>query len=184
MTLQEEGERIVANLRLEETLNLFGEAHLVGNIALSTTVKPDIDFVIYCEPTEWKNIVSDLKTAFLATDHHNYEERELKQSGKYLITFEHQEEDTLWSIDITLTKKGGNYLTDSYRFCLDYKDKFTPKIIKTILPIKKYFYKKNMLRNSMSYYIYRAVIDEGATSVTNVYDYLQKNQIYLGKFTK
>ncbi len=184
MTLQEEGELIVANLRLPETLNQFGEAHLVGNIALHTTVKPDIDFVIYCEPTEWEAIVSGLKTAFSATGHDKYEERELKQSGKYLITFEHQEGSNPWSIDITLTQKGESYLTDSYQFYLDYKEKFTPEIVRIILPLKEYFLKKRMLRNSMSYYIYRAVIDEDATTVTDIYDYLKKNKIYLGRFTE
>ena len=184
MTLQEQGEAIIAKLKLNELLNNYGEAHLVGNLALHTTVKPDIDYIIYCNYSDWIGIVSGLKADFEQIEHTDFEERELKESGKYLITFKHLENMTEWSIDITLSEKGGDYLTDSYQFFLDFGDKFTPEVVNTILPIKKYFHDKRMLRNSMSYYIYRAVIDEGATKVADIYDYLTKNNVYLGRFKK
>jgi hypothetical protein len=183
-TLQNTGDRLVRELNLSEILNKYGEAHLVGNLALHTTVKPDIDYLIYCNRADWAEIIPGLKANFEQTNHTDFEERELKESGKYLVTFKHTENGTEWSIDITLSEKGGDYLSDSYQFYLDFKDKFTPGTVDTIIPIKEYFYSKRMLRNSMSYYIYRAVIDEGATKVADIYDYLIKNNIYLGKFKK
>lgn len=179
MTLQQQGEDIATKFRFANILNQYGEAHLVGNLALGTTVKPDIDYLIYCDKDEWNNITCGLKTDFAKLTITGYEERELKESGKYLITFKYKGEGTEWSIDITLTAKGGDYLTDSYQFFLDYHERFTPTIIKTVVRLKKYFYNKKMLRNSMSYYIYRAVIDENAKTITDIYDYLKRNKVYI-----
>jgi len=180
--LQTQGESIARRFGFEKLLASYGEVHLVGNLALGTTVKPDIDYLIYCDRKKWESITSCLKNDFARQGLTRFEERELKESGKYLLTFEYDEEGTTWSIDITFTEKGGDYLTDSYQFYLDFHDKFTPEVIKTIVRLKEYFYNKKMLRNSMSYYIYRAVIDDKAKTVTDIYDYLARNNVYLGKF--
>ena len=64
MSLQTEGEGIVKDLALDELLNRFGEAHLVGNLALSTTVKPDIDYLVYLEQDKWTSTIQELKQSW------------------------------------------------------------------------------------------------------------------------
>ncbi len=184
MANQEGALKVIDKLGLAKLLNDVGEAHLVGNAALGTTVKPDIDYLVYLDRNGWADVVSNLKSKFSELGVNSYEERLLKESDKYLITFHYQEGDTEWSIDITLSDKTGDYLTDSYQFYLDFHEKFTPEVVARIIPLKEHFYQKGMLRNSMSYFIYRAVIDEGATSVNDIYDYLERNKIYLGRFKK
>jgi hypothetical protein len=185
MNIQEQAERYIKELDLIQILSKYGEAHLVGSVALKTTVKPDIDFSIYLNEEMWETAIDYIKQEFSKIGLSDFHERRLKESGKYLLSYDFLDENkTAWSIDVTLTQPGGDYLTDSYKFVQDFKDKFTPEKIKTIKNIKKYFYKKEMSRNSMSYYIYRAVLDENIKNVKEMYDYLKRNKINIGRFKR
>jgi hypothetical protein len=185
MNIQEQALSYISRFNLDELLSRYGEAHLVGNVALGTTVKPDIDYSIYLERAKWPGVIANIKLDFEKFGLTNFHERELKESGKYLLSFDFEDDSSAkWSIDVTLTEKSGDYLTDSYQFLLDFKDNFTKQKIAQILPLKKYFYKKGMLKNSMSYYIYRAVIDENVSTVNEMYDYLKRNKINIGRFKR
>lgn len=181
--LQDQAEKIIRHFDLENFLSKFGKTHLVGNIALGTTVKPDIDFQIYSEPNVWAENSKNIIEYFQSFGLNDYITRDLKESGKYLTSIAYLDEDGVrWTIDITQTLPNTDYLKDAYRFYVDYKDKLTPENQKTILKLKQYFFDKEMLHHSMSFYIYTAVLDHHAKTVSDIYDYLKEHKVYLGKF--
>jgi hypothetical protein len=173
MGLEEDAEGIIRKLSLANRFDKYGEAHLVGNVVLKTTIKPDIDIQIYSKESDWVQnaqlIIGDFKEDGL----NNYIYRDLKQSGKYLVSFSYLYRGTIWTIDITQTEPNDNYLKDAYRFLLDYQGKLTNETTNTILKLKQYFLEKGKLQNSMSYYIYRSVLDDEAKTPENVLAYIE-----------
>ena len=177
MSLQERGEKILARLNLPKSLDKYGETHLVGNIAFQTTVKPDIDIQIYALNSLWSKNSKKIIKQFSDMGINKYEERDLKQSGKHLISFSYLDEsNTNWSIDITQTEKNNNYLNDAYTFYLDTKNKMSPQKIETIKHLKNYFYRKNKLKNSMSYYIYQVVLNKDVHTIDEMSQFLIDNK--------
>lgn len=183
-SLQVKAEELVQNFKFLEIFSQFGEAYLVGNVALKTTVKPDIDFVIYVDRKKWEDVLGNIKNIFENHGLTDFHERLLKESDKYLLSYDYHLDGIKWTIDITLSDKRGDYLCDSYAFYKDFSDKFTPERILVIKKIKEYFWKRDMLRNSMSYYIYRAVIDHDAKNVHDIFDYLKENKINISRFKR
>jgi hypothetical protein len=178
--LQDKTEQIIEKLQLEEKLLSFGEVHLVGNAALKTTVKPDIDYQIYTENRKFLNSAISIKEILEGCDIKDVTIRELKQSNKVLVTGKYQE----WAIDISLTEPQNDYLNDAYAFYKEFYDKFNETNRKIIIKLKKYFLKKKMLWNGMSYYIYRAVIEESAIKPEDIFNYLKENNINISRFTR
>lgn len=174
MTLQEEALSIAKKLNLPEALTRYGETHLVGNIALNTTVKPDIDVQIYVAEDKWDDTAAEIITQFTSMGYTDYITRDLSQSGKKLISFALNEFGKRWTLDITLTQNDDRpYLQDAYKFYLDYKDKLTDENTATIREIKSGFKEKGLLKNSLSFYIYKAVLDDGIKTAAEFEQYLQ-----------
>jgi len=184
MNIQEQALEIIDNFSLLERLNQYGEAHLVGNVALNTTVKPDIDIQIYSDKDKRTDISDKIIEEFTQLGLTDYITRGLKQSGKHLTSFDYISEGTKFTIDITQTEPSEDYMHDAYRFLLDYRDKITSEKADTIRKLKSYFREKHMLHNSMSYYIYIAVTDFHAKSVDDIYKYLENNKVNISRFKR
>ena len=184
MTLQEKGEKLVLKFNLPHGLESIGEVHLVGNIALATTVKPDIDVQLYTNPTSWKLNSKIIIDYFATFGLNSYITRDLKESHKYLVSFEYWVDEIRWTIDITQTVPSKDYLKDAYRFYLDYQDQFTDQKTKTIRELKKHFLDLDMLHHSMSFYIYQAVLEKEAISPDDVLAFIKSNQINIKRFKK
>jgi len=182
MDLQKSAERITKAFDLPNGLNTIGEAHLVGNIAFKTTVKPDIDIQIYSKDSEWQTNAEKIIAYFLNLKLERFIARNLKESNKYLVSFIYEDGEPLWTIDVVQTTPSTVYLKDAYRFFLDYHNKFTDQKRRIIRTLKEYFLSKNMLHHSLSYYIYLAVIDEGAKTVDDIYSYLDRMEVDLKRF--
>lgn len=180
--LQDQAENLLKKYDIPDRFAKFGQAHLVGNVALKTTVKPDIDVQIYTSAESWQENAETIIKEFKKLGLTDYIKRELKESGKYLVSFAFIEKDLRWTLDITQTQPNEDYLKDAYKFYKEFHQKFNDKNIKTIIRLKKYFLKKNMLHHSMSYYIYRAVTDSSAESIEDIYNYLKENKINIRKF--
>ncbi len=174
MNLQEQAEALVKNLKLVETLSIFGETHLVGNVALKTTIKPDIDIQVYANRNEYEDLSHKIKTKLEGLGLTFLNRYELSQSNKYLIKAEIKVEDATWTIDVTLTEPNNDYLRDAYKFYTDFSTKLNEDNRKTIMLLKEYFLKQNKLKYSMAYYIYRAVIDENAKTPQEIIKYKEK----------
>lgn len=65
MTLQKQAGRIIKKYDLLGRLSQFGEVHLVGNVALGVTVKPDIDFQIYTKRDLFTETAEKIKKFFM-----------------------------------------------------------------------------------------------------------------------
>lgn len=174
MDLQKKAELIVNEYEFEEILNSFGEAHIVGNVALKTTVKPDIDFQIYAKKENFQLLANKIMEKLLELKPNTIESHKLAQSDKYLVTATFIENKIIWTLDISLTEPNKDYLKDAYRFYVDFNSKLNDTNRSIIKKLKLDFLKENRLKNSMAYYIYRAVIDEGATTSNDVLKYINK----------
>ena len=148
MDLQESAERITKTFDLPQGLNTIGEAHLVGNIAFKTTVKPDIDIQIYSKASEWQANGEKIIAYFEKFGLEDYITRNLKESSKYLVSFKYGESESSWTIDVTQTTPSAEYLKDAYQFFLDYQNRFTAQKRRTIKALKEYFLKENMLHHT------------------------------------
>lgn len=182
MDLQNKAEKIADKLNLPQGLRSIGEAYLVGNVALKTTIKPDIDIQIYSLPSNWESNSRKVITYFADLGLIDFISRELKESNKHLLSFSYVENNLRWTIDITQTTKSSDYLSDAYCFYLDYHQRFTPEKIEIIKNLKSYFLNQGMLHKSMSFFIYQAVIDENAITVDDIYKYLDKINIKTKRF--
>jgi hypothetical protein len=184
MPTQEQAEEIIKELDLLDSLSMFGEAHLVGNAALGTTVKPDVDYQIYATD-EFDVIAKGVKELLEGRGLDDIQIRDLKTTNKFLVTGKVDRFNTVWSVDISIARKEDNtYIDDAYIFFMHFSPKFTPEKRKIIVKLKQAFYKKNMLWNGMSYYIYRAVLDNNAKTVKDIFDYLSENKINISRFKR
>ncbi len=177
MDLQRRGEELIKELGLQELLDSYGEAYLVGNLALGTTVKPDIDFQIYPTSPLWTDSAKDIAKEIAQKTNVSFRLYELKKSKKLLLSINLIDNGINWDIHITFTNKNGDYLTDSYKFLVDYQDRLTDDDREVIKRLKQHYLRINALKNSISYYIYRAVLDEGISSLSDFEKYLKDNNL-------
>ena len=173
MTLQQQAENIIADLKLVEKLSGFGEVHVVGNVAFETTTKPDIDIQIYCD-LHYEEAATLIIQELMSIGLTDIKERRLKKSKKYLILAKYTNEDIAWDIDITLTQPNQNYLKDSYQFYLDYLPKLTDDKRNLIIEFKETFAKNKVSGDNSSYYIYKGVLDENITNEADMAKYFEK----------
>ena len=172
MTLQEQAEKIITDLKLVELLSVFGETHVVGSIAFGTTTNPDIDIQVYAAG-HYENISSDIISKLSEIGLTDIKERRLKKSKKYLITGKLQSEDLVWDIDITLTQPDARYIRDSYHFYLDYFPKMTDEKREKIIKFKNEFADNKVTGDNSAFYIYIGVLDKDIKSTEAMKEYLK-----------
>lgn len=177
MTLQNQALEIIKDLDLLAITNKYGEAYLVGNVALNTTVKPDIDIQIYAPQNSWEKSTDEIIDYFKSLGLTDYTKRELTKSHKYLLSFRINRFEQDWSIDITFTEKGDlPYLQDAYKFYLDYKDRLTEEKCELVRRFKQVYLEENKLRNSIAYYIYIGVLEKGITKIEDMRKYIDETK--------
>jgi hypothetical protein len=180
--LQLEAEELINALKLDYS-NL-GEFHLVGNAALGTTVKPDIDYQLYPNDLIYQEVAEKIQLDLAQKGLIQTVIRDLKQSNKYLVTGNFNYKGRLWTIDISITEPQEEYIDDAYEFLKNYYDKINDNNRPVIIRLKQFFLKKDMLWNGMSYYIYRTVLDNGGKTARDVFDYLKEKNINISRFKK
>lgn len=179
--IQQEADFLIEKYNLEKDLAEFGEAHLVGSAALKTMLKPDIDYQIYVKEKPSEEIIKKIIDLLASKDLKDTIIREL--DNKYLISTAFNYGGKRWIIDITLTKPSDDYLSDSYKFLVDYKSKLDDLKRKTIIELKKNFFDRGLLHKGMTYYIYRAALDENISDAEGVENYLSKNGLSVNNFS-
>ena len=172
MSLQEQAEKLIADLKLVEMLSAFGETHVVGNVAFGTTTKADVDIQVYA-PAHYEDVARDIVTKLSIIGLFGIRERRLKKSKKYLITGTFLYKETEWAIDITLTQPDTRYIRDSYRFLLDYSSKMTDEKRTQIIEFKEAFADKKVTGDNAAFYIYTAVLDKNISSIEQMQEYLK-----------
>jgi hypothetical protein len=183
MTIQKQAECLIKKFNLEKGLQKFGEAHLVGSVALKTMLKNDIDYQIYVDRPNLE-LAEQVKGFLLKKGLETVLIKNLKFIGKILVSTEYFLKGQRWTIDITFAKKGKNVERDSFLFLQELKDKLNSKNRKIIIALKRVFKEKGLLHNQMSYYIYRGVLDGGVKNEKEMLNYLRKNKLSIKQFRK
>ena len=171
--LRDEAFEIIEAFGFLEMLRQYGDARLVGSVALDLVVKPDIDFHLFIVKSEVVNVAESI-TSSLITDERI---REIRVSD-YL------ENDSLkigidslpgrsveWSIDIWITSDidtTGFEETDRIMRLLNEDNR------NIILELKRVYLGKGQLHDSMSSVIYRAVLADGVSSLEEFEKYLEE----------
>ncbi len=176
MTLQEQAEKLIIDLNLVEILSEFGEAHIVGNVAFGTTVKPDIDIQLYA-PGHYEEVARGVTEKLQEIGLTEICERRLKRSKKYLITGILHHNDVEWALDVTMTQPDKRYIRDSYQFYLDYAPKMTDKKRELILEFKKYFADTKVTGDNSAFYIYTAVLDDNLETAEEIEKYFRSKTL-------
>lgn len=169
--LRDEGFEIIKDLELLKLLERYGEARLVGSLALDLVVKPDIDFHLYLDQTNLIEVVGSLLVSLISdtrirevrvTDH--LERDSLKIGIDHLAG-----RSTDWSVDIWVTSDRS---TTGFEELDQYQEMLNQETRKIILEIKHHYFEKGLLRDGLSSKIYRAVLKEGVSNLGEFkYDY-------------
>jgi len=162
--LAREAQAIIKDLRLLKSAGSIGKAELVGSVALGLIVKRDIDIHVFIGRKKLMPAVYKLSTMLL--DHPKINEVRLSDCrNKNSIKIGIDEVGSTsgnWTIDLWVTTDESTLVFKETKEMLK---KLTPANRKTILTIKRYYYKQGLLRHGMSSRIYDAVLNEGVTSV-------------------
>lgn len=172
-SLKTEAEDIIQQLSLIQLLSRYGEARVVGSVALDLIVKRDIDIHLLVEVDNLLSIVDKVYRDLLNRKHI----REVrisdyrKRSGILIAIDSYPGTSGNWSIDIWVTncmETTGFALVDRLRQGL------SPEQRETIMKIKSVYHHKGQLRDSMSNAIYEAVIDIGVRDLKEFQQFLTR----------
>ncbi|MHB9108356.1 MAG: hypothetical protein ACYDCO_14975 [Armatimonadota bacterium] len=171
-SLREEAEAIIRELALLDILGRFGQARLIGSVALDLIVKRDIDlhlltsedlFAIadrlYCELLEREEIVKVTICDY-------------RPNGVKIGVDAYPGPTGAWDIELFLTNRveaTGFALAD--RLCRE----LTSEHRHAILQIKEHYYRHNQLYGGLSKAIYLAVLESGIRTVEEFERYRERN---------
>jgi hypothetical protein len=171
--LRDEAFEIIEAFGFLELLGQYGDARLVGSVALDLVVKPDIDLHLFIAKSVVVNVAELIKRSLIADERI----REVR-------VFDHLEKDSLkigidslpgrsaeWSIDIWITSDistTGFEETERVRSLLNEDSR------NTILKLKRIYLGKGQLHDSMSSVIYRAVLEDGVSNLEELEKYLEE----------
>jgi hypothetical protein len=162
--LKIEAINIVQELGLLEMLEPYGEARLVGSVALDLVVKPDIDIHLLLDRRDVIEATKEIAEYII-----------IKKKVKEVRISDHLESDSLkigidrysgtsavWSIDIWVTSDES---TTGFQIAEDLKNTLTPELREAILNIKRAHYKDGQLRDGLSLKIYKAALEKGLSGL-------------------
>ena len=171
--LQSEALQIIDDLGLIVALSQYGEARIVGSVALNLVVKRDIDIHLVLERVDLMDAVYKITRLLLDEEHiqeiriSDYRERDSIKIGIDAFPgFSGQ-----WSVDIWIT-------TDAATTGFAQTDRLIAELLPEhrtlILDIKHELHQQNILRDGMSSLIYKAVVDDNVGSAAEFHRYIEK----------
>ncbi len=162
--LKAEAEQIVRRLRLVECLAQYGDAEVVGSIALDLVVKRDIDIHVVVEPGKLLSVCDEVCSGWRQlcpeTNVHCGDYRDCGGIKVGVDSFAGPSGP--WSIDIWITD---NPTITGFALLHDLKGRLSPQMREAILEIKAHYNALGMLRNGLSRRIYYAVADHGVLTL-------------------
>ena len=171
--LRKEALEVVNELRLLEMLEPFGEARLVGSVALDLVVKPDIDIHLLLKGEDVMSATKEIAGLLIVEEKVSeirISDNLVNDSLKIGIDcFSGTLSD--WSIDIWITTDAS---TTGFGSTEAYKKNLNPELREDILNIKRSYYEKDQLRDSLSSLIYKAVIEEGVSRLDEFQQFLDE----------
>lgn len=162
--LRNEAQAIIDRLALLEMLGQFGEARLVGSVALDLIVKLDIDFHLLTDQEDLFATAWVISRTLL--EHEEIKEFRLTdyrhEGGLKIGIDRYPGPSGDWSIDIWVTNRRE---TTAFTFTDRLLRELTAEHRQAILTIKAFFHRQDKLRDGISKAIYLAVLEGGVRTV-------------------
>ena len=154
--LAHEAESIQNRLQLIRLLRNYGEAHVVGSVALELLVKLDLDIHVLVQGFTLNGAMNNITNELLDKP----EIREVRISdyrpkGIKIGVDECPGPSGNWTIDIWLTTDQSTVAFEHTKRLLS---ELTPEDRDTILSLKRHYYERGRLRDGISSVIYEAVL--------------------------
>ncbi|MHA2004485.1 MAG: hypothetical protein ACW975_06900 [Candidatus Thorarchaeota archaeon] len=174
--LRIEAEQVIEDLDIMGLLNAYGNARIVGSVALDLIVKRDIDIHVLVLLRDTMDMAQHLMSVLLKVEGVNevtvkdYRERASLKVG----VDEFMGESGPWSIDIWLTtdvSTTGFALADEMEVTLD------EDMREVILSIKRHYHIRDLLQNGLSGLIYRAVTEGRVQNANEFEQWLARTQL-------
>jgi hypothetical protein len=171
--LRDEAFEIIDEFGFLEMLGKYGDARLVGSVALDLVVKPDIDFHLLIARPDVAHLAESIKDTLLADERiseirvSDYLENHSLKIGIDCLPGLSAD----WSIDIWITSDidtTGFEETDRLMNLLNEDNR------NTILELKRVYLGKGQLHNSMSSVIYGAVLEDGVSNLEEFEKHLKE----------
>ena len=173
VTLKSEAEGIVRKLSLHELLKRYGEARVVGSVALDLVVKKDIDIHVLTGEHDLFRVVDSVYRALLEyEDIRDVRISDYRERAGILVGIDTYPGDSgNWSIDIWITDRAD---TTGFALVDRLSKELRPQHREAILEIKRVYYRQGLLRDSMSNTIYEAVMKAGVRDLAGFQRFLSR----------
>jgi hypothetical protein len=161
--LKREAEGIIEELDLLRLLSAYGEARIVGSVALDLIVKLDIDIHLLVDNPDVLEAVNRISNSLLTYE--NVPEVRITKIPGHGIKVgvdRYPSGSGDWSIDILVTNDPNSTAFDSVERL---RASLTPEQRETILALKRHYYAEGRLRDGMSHRIYTAVVERGVRTI-------------------
>ncbi len=158
--LKIEAIKIVEDLALLEILNNYGDAHIVGSVALNLIVKPDIDIHLYAKKNDLFEVVDPIYRTLLGKSQIKHIRlSDYREKGGIKIGIDSFPGPTeSWSMGMWVTNQ---IKTTGFALIERLNKQLTDDSRKIILEIKESLNNSGDLKNGISTKIYTAVVDYG-----------------------
>ncbi len=162
--LKAEAEAILDGLSLLPVLRRYGDARVVGSVALDLIVKLDIDVHVLISDPDLLSVAQSVSRHLLDQAHvHEVRLSDYRASGAVKVGVDaYPGHSGIWSIDVWITNRPE---TIGFALVDRFKDSLSPEQRAAILQIKRHYHERGELRNGLSGLIYEAVVDRAVRSV-------------------
>jgi hypothetical protein len=169
-SLVQEANSIVRDLKLLEILQSYGEARIVGSVALDLVVKLDIDLHLLAGTPDLLSVVDGIYHRLLVREAvHEVRITDWRTAGGVKIGIDcYPASSGDWSIDIWVTDRPE---ATAFAFVDRLLRDLQPEHRAAILTIKNYFHQQGLLRDGISPVIYKAVLEAGVRTVEEFQSY-------------
>jgi hypothetical protein len=172
MPLKVEADSIIRELGLIELLQQYGEARIVGSVALDLVVKPDIDIHLLVDSPDLLQIVNSIYPRLLERE----QVREVRitdyrgEGGLKIGIDAYPGHSATWSIDLWITNDPS---ATAFEFTDHLLQVLKPAQREAILEIKQACHQKGLLRDGLSKKIYEAVVNHGIRGLESFQKHIQ-----------
>ena len=171
--LKREAEGIIAELNLLKLLTAYGDARVVGSVALDLIVKLDIDIHILVRNEDLLEVINDIYRKLLNHDSvHEVRISDYRDQGVKLGIDSYPGVSGNWSIDIWVTNKVEE---TGFEMVERLRGEMSMEHRKNIMAIKSYYHERGLLRDGISSLIYSAVVEKGVQNVNEFMKNLDEN---------
>lgn len=171
--LHDEGLEIIKAFGFLELLERYGEARLVGSVALDLVVKPDLDFHLYVGEPGVVEVAGSLMGSLIAEPRiREVRITDYLDRASLKIGIDHLPGRTRdWSVDIWVTS---DFSTLGFEELEEFLMLLNEENRQLILDLKRHYFEQGQLRDGLSSSIYRAVLKEGVSDLEGFQDYYQR----------